>query len=85
MVLGPVSSQLGSKRLVVVADGALHFIPFGALPAPGSGKPLVVEHEVVSLPSASVLVEQRRELSGRKLAPKTVAMLADPVFESSDP
>jgi CHAT domain-containing protein len=85
MVLGPVAGQLGSARLVVVADGALHFVPFAALPSPGSGKPLVVEHEVVSLPSASTLAEQRRELAGRRTAPRTVAVLADPVFDGSDP
>jgi CHAT domain-containing protein/tetratricopeptide (TPR) repeat protein len=85
MVLGPVASQLGSARLVVVPDGALHFVPFAALPSPTSGKPLVVEHEVVSLPSAFTLAEQRRELVGRRTAPRTVAVLADPVFDGADP
>jgi hypothetical protein len=27
MLLGPVASQLGKKRLVIVADGALQYIP----------------------------------------------------------
>ena len=31
-LLGPVAGQLGRKRLVIVADGMLHYIPFGALP-----------------------------------------------------
>src|SRR5262249_50640602 len=34
MLLGPVASQLGRKRLAIVADGALQYIPFAALPAP---------------------------------------------------
>ena len=34
MVLGPVASELGTKRLVVVADGALQYVPFAALPVP---------------------------------------------------
>jgi CHAT domain-containing protein/uncharacterized protein HemY len=34
MLLGPVASQLSGKRLLIVADGALQYIPFGALPAP---------------------------------------------------
>jgi CHAT domain-containing protein len=46
--------------------------------------PLIVDHEVVSLPSASALAVLRRELAGRKPAPKTVAALADPVFEQGD-
>jgi len=34
MLLGPVAEQLGTKRLVIVADGALQYVPFGALPIP---------------------------------------------------
>jgi CHAT domain-containing protein/tetratricopeptide (TPR) repeat protein len=94
MVLGPLASEsgreLGSKRLVVVADGALQYIPFAMLPAPGGPpgvdnyRPLVAEHEVVSLPSASTLAVQRRELAGRKAAPNNIALIADPVFDSRD-
>ena len=54
------------------------------LKAPDSRPPLIVEHEVVSLPSASVLALMRDELRGRRPAPKSVAVLADPVFESDD-
>jgi CHAT domain-containing protein/tetratricopeptide (TPR) repeat protein len=34
MVIDPIASLLGSKRLVIVADGALQLVSFGALPAP---------------------------------------------------
>ncbi|HYW69974.1 MAG TPA: tetratricopeptide repeat protein, partial [Pyrinomonadaceae bacterium] len=37
MLLGPIASQLGKKRLAIVADGALQYIPFAALPAPSPG------------------------------------------------
>ena len=37
MLLAPAASMLGRKRLVVVADGALHYVPFAALPAPEGG------------------------------------------------
>jgi len=95
MLLGPVSSQLGKKRLVIVADGALQYIPFAALPAPSPGndegqdsgaepQPLIVEHEIVSLPSASTLATLRRETAGRKPAEKSLAVLADPVFMDDD-
>jgi len=46
--------------------------------------PLIVEHEIVSLPSASTLAVLRRETAGRKRATKAVAVLADPVFASDD-
>ncbi len=35
MLLAPVAGRIGSKRLVIVADGILHYIPFAALPNPG--------------------------------------------------
>ena len=110
MLLGPAASQLSGKRLLIVADGALQYLPFGALPAPemkrwGDGAtgrkgkprpvapsprrpivftPLIVEHEVVHLPSASALAVLRRELAGRQPAEKAVAVLADPVFSADD-
>ena len=34
ILLGPAASQLGGKRLLIVADGTLQYLPFGALPAP---------------------------------------------------
>jgi CHAT domain-containing protein len=46
--------------------------------------PLITEHEIVSLPSASTLAVLRRQLAGREPAPKTLAVLADPVFDSDD-
>jgi CHAT domain-containing protein/uncharacterized protein HemY len=85
-LLAPVAAQFGDKRLVVVADGALQYIPFAMLPDPVAGKnrPLIVNHEVISLPSASALAVQRAELAGRQPAPKMLAVIADPVFDRAD-
>jgi len=93
MVLGPVGAKLGTKRLLIVSDGALQYVPFGALPVPDTtgtvdphkAHPLVVDHEIISLPSASVLAVLRRETANRASAPKQVAILADPVFAEDDP
>ena len=84
MILGPVASELQQKRIVIVADGALQYLPFPALPLPATAMPLIVEHEVVMLPSASALWLMREELRGRQPAPKTVAILADAVFDKDD-
>lgn len=90
MVLQPVASRLTNKRLLIVADGALQYIPFAMMtsatrPGPKTGYlPLVVEHEIVSLPSASTLVVLRRDLEGRAPARKALAVLADPVFSKED-
>ena len=93
ILLGPVARRLGNKRLLIVADGALQYIPFAALPSPGVNQgrrrarkfhPLVMDREIVSLPSASTLAVLRQQVMGRKPAGKTVSVLADPVFELSD-
>ncbi|HWX42015.1 MAG TPA: CHAT domain-containing protein [Blastocatellia bacterium] len=88
MILAPAAASLKSKRLVIVADGPLQYVPFSTLidPAaePKEAQPLVLDHEIVNLPSASVLAELRREPSGRPAASKTLAVFADPVFDSYD-
>jgi CHAT domain-containing protein/Tfp pilus assembly protein PilF len=87
MLLGPVASELKNKRLLIVSDGVLQYVPFAALPSPGAvdARPLVVDNEIVSLPSASVTAVLRKELAGRKPADKILAVLADPVFSNADP
>jgi CHAT domain-containing protein/Tfp pilus assembly protein PilF len=52
-------------------------------PAPNDLTPLLVSHEIIYLPSASTLAILRQD-SPRQPAPKTVALIADPVFEPSD-
>jgi len=88
MVLLPAAGDLKYKRLVIVADGALQHVPFAMLPiadANGESIPLVVAHELVNLPSASTIAALRREYETRKLAPRMLAVLADPVFDARDP
>jgi CHAT domain-containing protein/tetratricopeptide (TPR) repeat protein len=80
-------------RLAVVSDGALEYVPFAALPtpagaaAPDSGKELLIDrHEIVRLPSASVLAVQRQQSFGPKVTPPgLVAIVADPVYSPEDP
>src|SRR6185295_18469524 len=90
MLLGPVASLLGNKRLLIVADGALNYVPFAAWPTPedpvaevrssastrdkrpdransrAQTEPLILNHEIVNLPSASTLALLRRDLRERK-------------------
>lgn len=86
IILGPVADRLANKKLLVVSDGALQYVPFAALPAPNTSnaEPLGLSHEIVSLPSASTLALLRQQLAGRKPAAKTAAVLADPVFDNED-
>lgn len=89
LVLAPAAAELGDRRLAVVADGALLYIPFDVLPEPaGTGgeaeAPLLARHEVVALPSASALAAERRDLAHRPPAPRLALVLGDPVFDAGD-
>jgi len=86
LVIAPLTGELGSKRLVIVADGVLEYIPFSLLDRRNSDPyhPLVMEHEVVALPSASTIGALRKQTAGRPVAPKTIAIFGDPVFAASD-
>src|SRR5262249_41930747 len=48
-------------------------------------RPLLADHDIVSLPSATVLASLRQEASSRPPAAKSLAVLADPVFQADDP
>jgi CHAT domain-containing protein len=85
MLLGPAFSELKTKRLIVVGDGVLQYVPFAALPEPGATEtPLIVNHEIITLPSASVLDVLRQESMRRLPASRMIAVFADPVFDSRD-
>src|SRR5215217_3870629 len=85
MILGPVAAELKDKRLLIMSDGVLQYIPFAGLRDPVDTRALVVAHEVVMAPSASVVGLLRQETANRKPASKMVAVLADPVFSNNDP
>ena len=84
MILGPAAAELGQKRLLLVTQGALQYVPFAALPEPRTAQPLILHHELTSLPSASILALLRRDEARRQPTPKTIAVFADPVFASTD-
>ena len=78
MILGPVANELTGRRVIVVADGALNYVPFQVL---SSGQKLLIEDaEVINAPSASILGQLRKELSQRKPAENTLAAFGDAVF-----
>jgi len=88
ILLAPVASDLIGKRLLIVADGILQYISFPGLPSPvdlTAAVPLIVDHEISMIPSASTQAMLRRQIAGRALAAHEVAVFADPVFEKTDP
>lgn len=99
LLLRPLNGLLGRKRLMIVTDDILQYVPFGALPVVPSqplsarpatrtpmngGVPLLAEHEISYVPSASVLGWLRHMSSRREPAPRSVGVVADPV-EPGDP
>jgi CHAT domain-containing protein/predicted negative regulator of RcsB-dependent stress response len=82
IVLGPLRSDLTKRRMIIIADGPLNYIPFQALIVPGKSEPLVVNYEVINAPSASIVGEIRQEAKQRSPR-RTLAAFGDPVFASS--
>ena len=93
MIIGPFANQLTKKRIVVVANGPLRSVPFGALLVssdpesnnPKTNQALVVKHEIVNLPSASTLAVIRKRTAKKNVPINSIAIVADPVFSESDP
>jgi CHAT domain-containing protein/tetratricopeptide (TPR) repeat protein len=93
LLLQPAARELAGKRLVVVSEGILQWIPFEALPelspagSPSGGGPqalLVDRHEILYLPSAAALKARRDQAPPRRIPGKTMAIFADPVFDPAD-
>ncbi len=83
---------LTGRRLLIVADGALQYVPFGALPLPApsslqqeAAQPLLAQYEILLLPSVAVLKEIRRVADARPPSPLSIAILADPQYAESAP
>jgi len=95
-ILGPVAARLGgTHRLIVVPMGALHAIPFQALPhpsrsdgtGPGGDHLLIEDFEITYLPSVSVLSALRAQHARRRPSlhrQGLVAILADAVYSPDD-
>ncbi len=88
-VIEPAVALIGEKRLLLVPDGALNYVPFEVLVKQGEGSDfstlayLIKSNEIVYAPSASVVAairQQRTKPSGRSML-----IVADPVFNSADP
>lgn len=77
------------RRVVIIPDGVLHHLPFGALSHPrprlrDALEPLLSQHDVTFAPSLTVLDHIRN----RPPPPNPtlrVAIVADPIFEADDP
>ena len=87
-VVEPAASVIGDKRLLIVADGALSYVPFEALVTAGASTDYVAapyllkSNEIIYAPSASVIGAIRQQT--RTTAVRPMLIIADPVFNSND-
>ena len=71
LILPPLPRNV--TRLLIVADGALHFVPFALLTR---------DYEIANAPSASVIAFVRKR---EQTSSSSIAVVADPVFRADDP
>jgi CHAT domain-containing protein/predicted negative regulator of RcsB-dependent stress response len=86
--LEPAAGMIGEKRLLVVADGAMNYVPFEVLMKSSESGDfsslgyLIKSNEIVYAPSASVVAAIRQQRG--KSAGRAMLIVADPVFNSND-
>lgn len=85
-LFGQVAERFGSKRLIIVPDGKLHYFPVAALPFPNSAtnEPILLTNEVIYEPSASTLLILARNEKQPLIQKKDLLVFADPVFSADD-
>jgi CHAT domain-containing protein len=90
-IVAPAASLLGDKRLLVVADGGLNYVPFEALvKTPGGANYgsldyLIKSNDIVYAPSASVIAAVRGTSPTVSRSATGILIVADPIFNSDDP
>jgi CHAT domain-containing protein/tetratricopeptide (TPR) repeat protein len=86
ILIAPVEPLLDqTKLLCLIPDKLLHFLPFGALVSPGTGKYLVEDFRPELSASSTVFVDSS-EQAGRKMgrAEERLLSVGDPSFDSED-
>ena len=81
LILEPLSTNLGTSRLIVIGDGALQYVPFQLLKKTrDAAEPLIATTEIAHAPSASTLALLRRQQSNRQRGPHLMIGFGDAVF-----
>lgn len=66
LMVEPVRDQLDPEKvLCFVPDEFLHYLPFEALVSPGSGRYLLQDFQVMTSPSATILIESSKQADAR--------------------
>lgn len=87
LILGPAADKLQGKRLMIVPDGGLNYLPISALPRPNSASddPLLLTDDVLLEPSAAALalLEAKRAVDTTRRT-RDLLVFSDPVFSRDD-
>ena len=83
LIFEPIQPHVtGKKALTVIADGALHYVPFGALQSRGAPDRFVVQdYDVAVAPAARTLLQRAPEES---MSARRMLLVADPVYGKGD-
>jgi tetratricopeptide (TPR) repeat protein/CHAT domain-containing protein len=89
MLLGPASTAIAGKSLVIVPGGMLGQLPFELLVEPdgsgGDGRFLVERHAIRYAPSMTTLTMVKRWEAERPKPGRALWAIGDPVYSASDP
>lgn len=87
LIVEPMKGALtGVRDLTIVPDGPLHYVPFGTLRDAGaSERPYLVQRYSIALSPALRLIGRATAARPRAWADSRMLLVADPVYEASDP
>jgi CHAT domain-containing protein len=81
-IFRPIQAQLSGKRLLtVVADGALHYVPFGVLHDKGAGRFVIQDRDIAFAPSVRTLFQRN---TAQQQPTMRMLLVADPLYGDDD-
>jgi CHAT domain-containing protein len=86
-IIKPLERYIAPYHTLIFApDGALHYIPFGALRATGPDRPrfLIENHDIAETPSVRILLNRPPEATVPHPRADRLLLVADPVYTDDD-
>lgn len=83
-LFGQMDDKLRGKKLIIVTDGKLSFLPISALSYPNTDDLLITQNEVIYQPSGSFLSVLENLHKTNQIPSKDLLIFADPVFSDID-
>lgn len=90
IILQPFLNNLNERQIIVVTDECLNYISFNTLPIKAKSRvsgdylPMISKFEIINILSASSLIRLREKTDSKSKKSNTIAIIADPIFDSKD-